>query len=149
MSLLCGSSWTARLNAAIAPGMSSAVSRCRPSMNCEYASPVFADGSAVACADTGCAAAGAALAARRHRPATTAAATFIEGNCSTNPERCHIVRRMAVDPDLLAILACPNCKTPVTLVKNGSALKCATCKRVYPIKDDIPVMLVDEATVEP
>jgi hypothetical protein len=56
---------------------------------------------------------------------------------------------MAVDPDLLAILACPICKTPVTPVKNGSALKCATCNRVYPIKDDIPVMLVDEAVVEP
>jgi uncharacterized protein len=55
---------------------------------------------------------------------------------------------MAVDPELLEILACPNCKTPVTLVKNGSALKCATCKRVYPIKDDIPVMLIDEATIE-
>jgi uncharacterized protein YbaR (Trm112 family) len=55
---------------------------------------------------------------------------------------------MAVDPELLEILACPNCKTPVTLVKNGSALKCATCKRVYPIKDDIPVMLIDEAIIE-
>jgi uncharacterized protein YbaR (Trm112 family) len=55
---------------------------------------------------------------------------------------------MAVDPDLLEILACPNCKTPVTLVKNGAALKCATCKRVYQIKDDIPVMLIDEATIE-
>ena len=56
--------------------------------------------------------------------------------------------RMAVDPELLEILACPNCKTPVTLVKNGTALKCGTCKRVYPIKDDIPVMLIDEATIE-
>ena len=56
---------------------------------------------------------------------------------------------MAVDPELLAILACPNCKTPVMPIKNGSALKCATCHRVYPIKDDIPVMLLDEATVEP
>jgi uncharacterized protein YbaR (Trm112 family) len=56
---------------------------------------------------------------------------------------------MAVDPELLEILACPHCKTPVTLVKNGTALKCATCKRVYPIKDDIPVMLIDEATIEP
>ncbi len=56
---------------------------------------------------------------------------------------------MAVDPELLAILACPECKTPVTLVHDGAALKCATCKRVYPIKDDIPVMLLDEATVEP
>jgi uncharacterized protein len=58
------------------------------------------------------------------------------------------IPRMAVDPELLEILACPNCKTPVTLVKNGAALKCATCKRVYPIKDDIPVMLIDEATIE-
>ena len=56
---------------------------------------------------------------------------------------------MPVDPELLEILACPNCKTKVDLVKNGTALKCAQCKRVYPIKDDIPVMLLDEATVEP
>ena len=55
---------------------------------------------------------------------------------------------MPVDPELLEILACPNCKTPVTLVKNGTALKCGTCKRVYSIKDDIPVMLIDEATIE-
>ena len=39
-------------------------------------------------------------------------------------------------------------KKGLTLVKNGAALKCAKCKRVYPIKDDIPVMLIDEATVE-
>ena len=56
---------------------------------------------------------------------------------------------MAVDPELLAILAYPECKTPVTLVHDGAGLKCAKCKRVYPIKDDIPVMLLDEATVEP
>ena len=55
---------------------------------------------------------------------------------------------MPVDAELLHILACPQCKTPVHLVKNGTALRCATCHRVYPIKDDIPVMLVDEATVE-
>lgn len=60
-----------------------------------------------------------------------------------------IVQRMPVDPELLEILACPNCKTKVDLVKNGAALKCAQCKRVYPIKDDIPVMLLDEATIEP
>ena len=56
---------------------------------------------------------------------------------------------MPVDQELLEILACPACKTPVTLVKDGTALKCDTCHRVYPIKDDIPVMLIDEATVEP
>lgn len=56
---------------------------------------------------------------------------------------------MPIDRELLEILACPNCKTPVTLVKDNTALKCGTCHRVYPIKDDIPVMLIDEATVEP
>ena len=34
---------------------------------------------------------------------------------------------MPVDAELLEILACPNCKTPVTLVNNGTGLKCATC----------------------
>lgn len=56
---------------------------------------------------------------------------------------------MPVDPQLLEILACPACKTPVRLVKEGTALKCDTCHRVYKIVDDIPVMLIDEATVEP
>jgi hypothetical protein len=56
---------------------------------------------------------------------------------------------MPVDPELLEILACPNCKTKVDLVKDGTALKCGKCNRVYPIKDDIPVMLLDEATIEP
>jgi uncharacterized protein YbaR (Trm112 family) len=60
-----------------------------------------------------------------------------------------IVSSVALDAELLDILACPNCKTPVKLVKNGAALKCGTCHRVYPIKDDIPVMLIDEATIEP
>jgi uncharacterized protein YbaR (Trm112 family) len=56
---------------------------------------------------------------------------------------------MPVDPELLEILACPHCKTKVDLVKGGTALKCGQCKRVFPIKDDIPVMLLDEATIEP
>jgi len=55
---------------------------------------------------------------------------------------------MPVDAELLEILACPACKTPVILVKDGKALKCGSCHRVYPIKDDIPVMLIDEATIE-
>ena len=63
-------------------------------------------------------------------------------------DKVSYIPRMAVDPEFLEILACPNCKTPVTLVKDGAALKCGTCKRVYPIKDDIPVMLIDEATIE-
>ena len=55
---------------------------------------------------------------------------------------------MAVDPALLEILVCPACRTPVHVVKDGAALKCETCRRIYPIQDDIPIMLVDEATVE-
>lgn len=55
---------------------------------------------------------------------------------------------MAVSKDLLDILVCPLCKTPVKLTSDQKGLKCATCHRVYPIRDDIPVMLVDEARVE-
>lgn len=56
---------------------------------------------------------------------------------------------MAIHPELLEILACPVCKTPVEPVKEETGLKCAQCKRVYPVRDDIPVMLPEEATVEP
>jgi len=56
---------------------------------------------------------------------------------------------MAIDPRLLEILACPLCKTPVELTADGNGLRCGHCRRVYPIRDDIPVMLVDQATVEP
>jgi uncharacterized protein YbaR (Trm112 family) len=55
---------------------------------------------------------------------------------------------MAISHDLLEILACPACKAKVELKPDGSALKCVACRRVYPIRDDIPVMLVDEATIE-
>jgi hypothetical protein len=55
---------------------------------------------------------------------------------------------MAVPKELIEILVCPACKAPVRLTPDGQGLKCAQCRRVYPIKDDIPVMLVDEAKVE-
>jgi uncharacterized protein len=48
-----------------------------------------------------------------------------------------------VDPELLAILACPLDKQPVT--REGNYLVCGECKRHYPIRDGIPVMLIDEA----
>jgi uncharacterized protein YbaR (Trm112 family) len=54
-----------------------------------------------------------------------------------------------IDKELLEILACPVCKTEIKMTADGRGLKCMTCHRVYPIKEDIPVMLVDEATVEP
>jgi uncharacterized protein YbaR (Trm112 family) len=55
---------------------------------------------------------------------------------------------MAISEVLLEILACPACKAKVELKADGSGLKCVECKRVYPIREDIPVMLIDEATVE-
>jgi uncharacterized protein len=53
-----------------------------------------------------------------------------------------------IDKALLDILVCPACKAPVT-PKGDAALKCQNCRRVYPIKNDIPVMLIDEATIDP
>ena len=54
---------------------------------------------------------------------------------------------MAIPKELLAILVCPVCKNPVKLLADSSGLKCDACKRVYPIRDDIPVMLPEEATI--
>ena len=56
---------------------------------------------------------------------------------------------MAVAKELLDILVCPVCKTPVKLTGDRAGLKCSECRRVYPVRDDIPVMLVDEARIEP
>ena len=56
---------------------------------------------------------------------------------------------MALDPELLNILACPLCKAEVKLTADEKALKCLRCFRVYRIEDDIPVMLIDEASIEP
>ena len=57
---------------------------------------------------------------------------------------------MAIKSELLEILRCPKCKTKVELKPNGSALKCVNdeCRLVYPVKDDIPVMIIEEASVE-
>jgi len=52
---------------------------------------------------------------------------------------------MAIDKELLDILACPKCKGDIRLTDKGDGLVCDTCKLIYPIKDDIPVMLIDEA----
>lgn len=52
---------------------------------------------------------------------------------------------MVLSKELLDILACPKCKGGVTLREDGSALVCAACAVRYPIRDGIPVLLVDEA----
>ena len=52
---------------------------------------------------------------------------------------------MAIDQELLDILACPQCKGDIRLTEKGDGLICDACKLMYPIKDGIPVMLIDEA----
>ena len=54
-----------------------------------------------------------------------------------------------IPQDLLDILVCPVCKKPLVLKNEGRSLKCAECHRVYPVRDDIPIMLVDEAVTDP
>jgi uncharacterized protein len=53
-----------------------------------------------------------------------------------------------IPQDLLEILVCPVCKKALVQKDDGSSLKCYQCKRVYPVRDDIPILLVDEATVD-
>ncbi|OLD59097.1 MAG: hypothetical protein AUI83_03470 [Armatimonadetes bacterium 13_1_40CM_3_65_7] len=48
-----------------------------------------------------------------------------------------------IDKELLEILACPACKAPMT--QEADQIVCTKCGRRYPIRDDIPVLLVDEA----
>jgi len=59
-----------------------------------------------------------------------------------------VFEAMAISEQLLEILVCPACRAKVELKADGSGLKCVECKRVYPIRDDIPVMLIDEAKIE-
>ncbi len=52
---------------------------------------------------------------------------------------------MPISKELLEILACPKCKGDIFLNQQGDALICKACRLVYQIKDDIPIMLIDEA----
>jgi uncharacterized protein YbaR (Trm112 family) len=52
---------------------------------------------------------------------------------------------MAVSQELLDILVCPKCKGQIHLNETEDGLICDNCKLLYEIRDDIPVMLIDEA----
>lgn len=52
---------------------------------------------------------------------------------------------MEPDEKLLDILACPQCKGSLTLTDQKDGLACQACKLLYPIREGIPVMLIDEA----
>ena len=53
---------------------------------------------------------------------------------------------MAISHELLEILACPKCKGDLELTAQQDGLACRACKLLYRIEDDIPIMLIDEAT---
>ncbi|MDB4907142.1 MAG: hypothetical protein JWO05_1926 [Gemmatimonadetes bacterium] len=53
---------------------------------------------------------------------------------------------MSLSPQLLAILVCPRCKGALDYREADSVLACAACRVKYPVRDGIPIMLVDEAT---
>lgn len=55
---------------------------------------------------------------------------------------------MAIPKFALDILVCPACKTRVELLGDESGLRCVSCRRIYPIRDEIPVMLPEEAEIE-
>jgi len=52
---------------------------------------------------------------------------------------------MPIASELLEILACPKCKGDIALTPRGDGLVCAKCAVVYPIREDIPIMLIEEA----
>ena len=52
---------------------------------------------------------------------------------------------MANNQELLDILACPQCKGEIHLNEDQDGLICEACRLVYEIRDDIPIMLIEEA----
>ena len=52
---------------------------------------------------------------------------------------------MAISKELLDILACPKCKGDIYLTDTGDGLICNNCRLLYEIRDDIPIMLIEEA----
>jgi uncharacterized protein YbaR (Trm112 family) len=56
---------------------------------------------------------------------------------------------MNLDPALLEILVCPDCRAGLAVDEQASELVCTGCGLAYPVRDDIPVLLVDEARKPP
>ncbi len=55
---------------------------------------------------------------------------------------------MAISAELLEILVCPACKGALDLQPGETGLRCVSCHRLYPIRDGIPIMLIDEAPID-
>lgn len=53
---------------------------------------------------------------------------------------------MKISEELARILACPKCKGPVEIKHEENRIVCGECNLAYPVRDDIPVMIISEAT---
>jgi uncharacterized protein len=93
---------------------------------------------------------GAALAARKLFGSDDATDSQLPNSATTTPMP-PLPPREGLDPTLLEILACPDDKEPVIYQKEGEAerLTCTKCGKRYPVRDGIPVMLIDEASPGP
>ena len=60
------------------------------------------------------------------------------------------LKELAITPDFIETfkVVCPACKGRVELKEDASGIKCTECHRVYPVRNDIPALIVEEATVE-
>lgn len=67
------------------------------------------------------------------------------GSRQAGPLRAQGEALMVIHPDLLEILACPKCKGEIRLAPAQDGLICDRCRLVYEIRDDIPIMLIEEA----
>jgi uncharacterized protein len=56
---------------------------------------------------------------------------------------------MLIPKEVLDMLVCPACRNALHPAQDGSGYKCEACKRFYPVRDEIPVMLIEEATIAP
>ena len=55
---------------------------------------------------------------------------------------------MKITEEFVEMMICPACRSKLRLREDASAIKCSGCRRVYPIEDDMPMMLADKATIE-
>lgn len=94
---------------------------------------------------------GAALAARKFFGGEDGSNQYTTSGIAPASTPTSAPRREGLDPTLLEILACPDDKQPVIYQKEGDAerLTCTKCGKRYPVRDGIPVMLIDEATPGP
>ena len=56
---------------------------------------------------------------------------------------------MPIPKDVLPMVVCPVCKKPLHAAPDDSSYKCEACRRVYPVRDDIPMMLPEQAMIAP